>query len=71
VRQHGQVRLHNSGLLIDQGLWGQPVEVLIYDDAVRIEQADYLLVSYPRVYDTRQRGITAVDPRGRQQYHQV
>jgi transposase InsO family protein len=71
VRQHGQIRLHNFGLYIDQGLWGQTVDVLIYDDAVRIEQADHLLVSYPCRYDTGQRRITAVDAQGRQQYQQV
>ena len=53
VRQHGQIRLHNFGLYVDQGLWGQPVDVLIYDEALRIEQAEHLLVSYPCVYDTR------------------
>jgi len=47
------------------------VEVLIYDDAVRIEQGDHLLVSYPCVYDPRQRRITAVDGTGRQHYRQV
>jgi hypothetical protein len=71
VRRHGQIRLHNFGLYIDQGLWGQTVEVLIYDEAVRIEQAKHLLVSYPCVYDTRQRRITAVDGSGRQQYRHV
>jgi transposase len=71
VRQHGQIRLHNFGLYIDQGLWGQTVDVLIYDDAVRIEQADHLLVSYPCRYDTGPRRITAVDAQGRQQYQQV
>jgi hypothetical protein len=40
----------------------------MYDDAVRIEQAEHLLVSYPCVYDTRQRRLTAVDGTGRQQY---
>jgi hypothetical protein len=44
---------------------------LIYDEAVRIEQGDHLLVSYPCVYNPRQRRITAVDAQGRQQYHQV
>jgi hypothetical protein len=47
------------------------VEVLIYNETVRIEQADHLLVSYPCVYDPRQRRITAVDALGRQQYRQV
>ena len=71
VRRHGPIRLHNFGLDIDQGLWGQTVEVLIYDEAVRIEQAEHLLVAYPCVYDTRQRQITAVDGPGRQQYRHV
>jgi hypothetical protein len=47
------------------------VEVLIDDEAVRIERADQLLVSYPCVYDPRQCRITAVDASGRQQYRQV
>ena len=68
VRQHGQIRLHNFGLYVDRGLWGQTVEVLIYDEALRIEQAEHLLVSYPCVYDTTQRRITAVAEHGRQQY---
>jgi hypothetical protein len=71
VRQQGQIRLHNFGLYVDHGLSGQRVEVLIYDEAMRIEQAEHLLVSYPCVYDTRQRRITAVDGTGRQHYHQV
>ena len=71
VRQYGQIRLHNFGLYVDQGLWGQPVDVLIYDDAVRVEQADRLLVSYPCVYDAGQRRITSIDARGRQPYHQL
>jgi hypothetical protein len=70
VRAYGHIRLHNFGLYVDQGLWGQPVDVLIYDDAVRVEQADGLLVSYPCVYDTRQRRITSIDARDRQQYRQ-
>lgn len=53
---------------MDRGLCGQRVEVLIYDDALRIEQEDHLLVSYPCVYDLRQRRITAVDENGRPQY---
>jgi hypothetical protein len=61
VRQPGHIRLHHFGLYVDPGLWGQTVEVLIYDEALRIEQAEHLLVSYPCVYDTRQRRITAVD----------
>jgi hypothetical protein len=71
VRQHGRIRLHNFGRYIDPGLWGQTVEVLMYDDAVRIEQAEHLRVSYPCVYDTKQRRITAVDGTGRQQYRYV
>jgi hypothetical protein len=71
VRQQGHIRLHNFGLYIDQGLWGQTVEVLLYDEAVRVEQHEHLLVSYPCVYDTRRRRITAVDGTDRQQYHRV
>jgi transposase len=71
VRQPGHIRLHHFGLYVDPGLWGHTVEVLIYDDAVRIEQGDDLLVSYPCVYDPRQRRITAVDGTGRQSYRQV
>lgn len=71
VRQPGQIRLHHFGLYVDPGLWGQTVEVLIYDEAIRIEQGDHLLVSYPCVYDPRQRRITAVDAHGRQQYRHV
>jgi transposase InsO family protein len=71
VRRYGQIRLHNFGLYIDHGRWGQPVEVLIYDEVLRVEQAEQLLVVYPCVYDTRQRRITAVDADGRQQYHYV
>jgi hypothetical protein len=70
VRAYGYIRLHNFDLYVDQGLWGQPVDVLIYDDAVRVEQANRLLVSYPCVYDTGQRRITSIDARGRQQYRQ-
>ena len=47
VRQYGQIRLHNFGLYVDRVLWGQTVEVPIYDDAVPIEQGEPLLVSYP------------------------
>ena len=50
VRQHGQIRLYNFGLYVDQGLWGHTVAVLVYDDMVRIEQAEQLVVSYPCVY---------------------
>ena len=68
VRQHGQIRLHYFGIYVDRSLWGQLVEVLIDDEALRIEQEDQLLVSYPCVYDTMQRRITAVAEQGRQQY---
>ena len=68
VRQHGQIRLHNFGLYVDRVLWGQTVAVLVYDEALRIEHADHLLVSYPCVYDTTRRRITAVAEHGRQQY---
>jgi transposase InsO family protein len=68
VRQYGQIRLHNFGIYVDQSLWGQTLEVLIYDEAMRIEQAEHLLVSYPCVYDTRLRRITLVNEQGRQQY---
>jgi hypothetical protein len=71
VRQQGQMRRHHFGLYIDPGLWGHTVDVLMYDDAVRIEPAEQLLVSYPCIYDTRQRWLTAVDGTGRQQYHRV
>ena len=71
VRQPGHIRLHHFGLYVDPGLWGQTVEVLIYDDAVWVEQGDHLLASYPCVYDPRQRRITAVDAQGRQQYRHV
>ena len=71
VRQYGQIRLHHFGLYIDRGLWGQTVEVLIYAEALRIEQADHLLVSYPCVYDTVRRRITTIDGHGRQQYRQA
>jgi hypothetical protein len=71
VRAYGHIRLHNFGMYVDQSLWGQPVDVLIYDDAVRVEQADDLVVSYPCVYDTVRRRITSIDARGRQQYRQV
>jgi transposase InsO family protein len=70
VRQYGQIRLHNFGLYVDHGLWGQTVEVWVYDDVVRIEQGEQAVVSYPCVYDPRRRRITDVDARGRQQYGQ-
>jgi len=68
VHPHGQIHLHHFGLYVDQGLQGQTVEVLIYDDALRIEREDQLIVSYPCVYDPRQRRITSVEEKGRQQY---
>jgi hypothetical protein len=70
VRQYGQIRLHRFGLYIDRGLGGQTVEVLIYDEALRIEQAAHLLVSYPCVYDPVRRRITIIDGQGRQHYRQ-
>jgi transposase InsO family protein len=70
VRQYGQIRLHNFGIYVDQSLWGQPLDVLIDDEALRIEQAEHLLVSYPCVYDTRVRRITTVNEQGRQQYRE-
>ena len=71
VRQQGQIRRHHFGLSSDPGLWGQAVDVLIDNEALRIEQVEQLLVSYPCVYDTRQRRLTAVDETGRQQYRYV
>jgi hypothetical protein len=71
VRQHGQIRLHNFGLYVERGLWGHTVGVAVYDDMVRIEQAERQVVSYPCIYDTRQRRITEIDASGRQQYSQV
>jgi hypothetical protein len=71
VRQHGQIRLHNFGLYVERGLWGETVGVVWYDDMVRIEQAEQQVVSYPCIYDTRLRRITEVDASGRQQYLQV
>jgi hypothetical protein len=68
VRQHGQIRLHNFGIYVDQSLWGETLDVLIDDEALRIEPAEHLLVSYPCVYDTRVRRITTVNEQGRQQY---
>jgi hypothetical protein len=47
------------------------VEVWVYDDVVRIEQGEQIVVSYPCVYAPRQRRITDIDPRGRQQYCNV
>jgi hypothetical protein len=71
VRQHGQIRRHNFGLYVERRLGGQPVEVGLYDAMVRLEQAAQPVVSYPWVYDTRQRRITAVEASGRQQDGQV
>ena len=68
VRQYGQIRLHNFGLYVDQGLWGHTVAVWIYDDVVRIEQGEHVVVSYPCLYDPRQRRIKDVQAHGRQQY---
>jgi hypothetical protein len=67
VRQYGQIRLHNFGLYVDRALWAQTVEVLIYDDALRVEQAEHLIVLYPCLYDPTQRRIITVDAQGRQQ----
>jgi hypothetical protein len=71
VRRHGQIRLHNFGLYVERGLWGHTVEVVVYDEMVRIEQAAPQVVSSPCVYDTRQRRVTAVDASGRQPYLEV
>jgi hypothetical protein len=68
VRQHGQIRLHNFGLYVDRVLWGQTVAVLIYDEALRIEHAEHLLVSYPCIYETTRRQIIVVAEHGRQPY---
>jgi hypothetical protein len=43
----------------------------VYDDMIRIEQAEQVVVSYPCVYDARQRRITEVDASGHQQYVEV
>jgi hypothetical protein len=69
-RQYGQIRLHHFGLSVDGGLWGQTAQVLIDDEAVRIEPAERLLVSYPRVYDTVRRRIAPIGGQGRQQERQ-
>jgi transposase len=71
VRQYGQIRLYNFGLYVDQGLWGHTVEVWVYDDVVRMEQGEQVVVSYPCVYDPRQRRITDVAAPGRQQYGDI
>jgi transposase InsO family protein len=68
IRPYGQIRLHNCGLYVDRALWAQTVEVLIYDDALRVEQAEQLIVLYPCLYDPTQRRIMAIDAYGRQQY---
>ena len=68
VRQYGQIRLHNFGLYVDQALWAQTVEVLIYDDALRVEHPEQLIVLYPCLYDPTQQRIMTVDAQGRQQY---
>ena len=71
VRQYGQIRRHNFGLYVEQGLWGDRVEVWVYDDVVRMEQGEHVVVSYPCGYDPRQRRITDVAARGRQHYCDV
>jgi hypothetical protein len=68
VREYGQIRLHHFGLYVDRTLWAQTVDVLIYDDALRVEQAECLIVLYPCLYDPMQRRIITVDAQGRQQY---
>jgi hypothetical protein len=47
------------------------VEVWIYDDALRGEQAERLIVLYLCLYDPTPRCITTVDAQGRQQYRHV
>jgi transposase InsO family protein len=71
VRRQGQIRLFNFGIYVDRELWGHTVEVLIYDDMLRIEWAERVLVSYPCGYDTRQRRITVIDGTQRHQDHQM
>jgi Integrase core domain/Homeodomain-like domain len=71
VRRQGQIRLHNFGVYVDRELWGHTVEILIYDDMLRIERAEHVLVTYPCDYDTRQRRITVIDDAQRYQYHRV
>ena len=61
VRQYGQIRLHNCGLYVEPGWWGQRVAVWVDDDRLRIEQAEPMVVSYPCVDDPRQRRITESD----------
>jgi hypothetical protein len=53
VRRHGQIRPYNFGVHVDRELWGHTVAVLIYDDMLRIERAEHLLVTYHCCYDTR------------------
>ena len=71
VRQYGKIRLHNFGLYVEQSLWGHTVEVWIYDDVVRIEQGEHVVVSSPCLYDPRQRRSIDVQAHGRQQYCQI
>jgi hypothetical protein len=71
VRRQGQIRLYNFSVHVDRELWGHTVEVLIYDDMLRIERAEHVLVTYPCDYDTRQRRITVIDGTQRRQYHRV
>ena len=71
VRQHGEIRLHNLGLHVAPGLGGHTGEVWVYEELVRTEHAEHVEVAYPCVYDPRQRRITKVDARGRQQWGQV
>jgi hypothetical protein len=71
VRRHGHICLYNFGIYVDRELWGHTVEVLIYDDMLRIERAEHVLVTYPCGYDTQQQRITAIDGTQRHQYHQV
>jgi hypothetical protein len=68
VRQYGQMRLHNFGLYGDRALWAQTVELVLYDDALRVEQAEHLIVLYPCLHDPTQRRIMTVDAQGRQPY---
>jgi len=41
----------------------------IYDQVLRIDHNERLIVSYPCTYKTKPGRITSVDPEGRQQYH--
>jgi hypothetical protein len=56
---------------VDRALWAQTVESLLYDDALRGEQAEHLIVLYPCLYDPTQRRIMMVDAQGRQQYRHL